>query len=70
MFSLCDNIFKRKYLDKNYVKKMLTYNIFKPCMVSFNNTISLSCHEQVCLSGLRFKRYFSHHRAKFYFDVG
>ena len=27
------------------------------------NTISLSCHGQVCLSGLRFKRYFSHHRA-------
>ena len=26
------------------------------------NTISLSCHEQVCLSGLRFERYFSHHR--------
>ena len=23
--------------------------------------ISLSCHEQVCLSGLRFERYFSHH---------
>ena len=28
-----------------------------------NNTISLSCHEQVCLSGLRFERYFSHHWA-------
>ena len=27
------------------------------------NTISLSCYEQVCLSGLRFERYFSHHRA-------
>ena len=26
--------------------------------------ISLSCHEQVCLSGLRFERYFSHHRAR------
>ena len=25
--------------------------------------ISLSYHEQVCLSGLRFERYFSHHRA-------
>ena len=70
MCSLCDNIFKRKHLDKNYVKKMLNYNIFKPCMISFNNTISLSCDERVCLSGLRFKRYFSHHRAKFYFDVG
>ena len=29
----------------------------------FYNTISLSCHEQVCLSWLRFERYFSHHRA-------
>ena len=27
------------------------------------NTISLSCYEQVCLSGLRFERYISHHRA-------
>ena len=30
------------------------------------NTISLSCHEQVCLSGLRFERYFSHHRARWW----
>ena len=27
------------------------------------NTIGLSSHEQLCLSGLRFERYFSHHRA-------
>ena len=33
------------------------------CLFSIYNTISLSCHEQVCLSGLRFERYFSHHRA-------
>ena len=26
-----------------------------------DNILSLSCHEEVCLSGLRFKRYFSHH---------
>ena len=25
-----------------------------------NNTISLSCHEQVCLLRLRFQKYFSH----------
>ena len=31
----------------------------------FSYTISLSCHEQVCLSGLRFERYFSHHREKY-----
>ena len=33
------------------------------CLFSIHNTISLSCHEHVCLSGLRFERYFSHHRA-------
>ena len=27
-------------------------------------TISLSCHEQVCFSGLRFERFFSHHRGR------
>ena len=32
------------------------------CLFSIHNIISLSCHEQVCLSGLRFERYFSHHR--------
>ena len=37
-------------------------NIFA-CLFSVYNTISLSRHEQVCLSGLRFERYFSHHRA-------
>ena len=31
-------------------------------LFSIHNTISLSCHEQVYLSGLRFERYFSHHR--------
>ena len=29
----------------------------------YKNIISLSRHEQVCLSGLRFERYFSHHWA-------
>ena len=37
----------------------------KDLVQKFNNTISLSCHEQVCLSGLRFERYFSHHREKY-----
>ena len=37
-------------------------NIFA-CLFSIHNTISLSRYEQVCLSGLRFERYFSHHRA-------
>ena len=34
------------------------------CLFSIHNIISLSCHKQVCLSGLRFERYFSHHRAR------
>ena len=34
------------------------------CLFSIHNIISLSCHEQVSLSGLRFERYFSHHRAR------
>ena len=33
------------------------------CLFSIHNTISLSHHEQVCLSGIRFERYFSHHPA-------
>ena len=36
-------------------------NIFAS-LFSVHKTISLSRHEQVCLSGLRFGRYFSHHR--------
>ena len=38
-------------------------NIFA-CLFSVHNTISLSCHEQVCLIRLSIERYFSHHRAK------
>ena len=33
---------------------------FIPGCESTNNTISLSCDKQVCLSELRFERYFSH----------
>ena len=36
------------------------------CLFSIHNTIGLSRHEQVCLSGLRFERYFSHHRARWW----
>ena len=35
----------------------------KTITIFFSNTISLSRHEQVSLSGLRFERYFSHHPA-------
>ena len=50
-------------LCKNFVKDLVLLilkDIFA-CLFSIHNTISLSCHEQVCLSGLRFERYFSHH---------
>ena len=42
-----------------YVRK----NIFA-CLFSVHKTIILSRREQVCLMRLRFKRYFSHHRAR------
>ena len=42
----------------------LLKNVFAR-LFSIHNTISLSRHEQVCLSGLRFERYFSDHRANF-----
>ena len=42
-------------------------NIFT-CLFSVHNKISLSRHEQVRLTRLRFKRYFSHHRAIFQID--
>ena len=44
--------------------KIKRKNIFA-CLFSIHNTISLSRHEQVCLRGLRFERYYSHHRAGF-----
>ena len=33
------------------------------CLFTVHNTISLSRHEQVCLTSLRFEKYFSHHPA-------
>ena len=48
-------------------KEMTFHDIHKDifaCLFSIHNIISLSCHEQVCLSGLRFERFFSHHRAR------
>ena len=34
-----------------------------PKKADIDDIISLSPHEQVCLRGLRFEKYFSHHRA-------
>ena len=45
-----------------YILVVVPKNIFA-CLLSVHNTISLSRHEQVCLSRLRFERYFSHYRA-------
>ena len=36
-------------------------NLFA-CLFVVHNTISLSCHEQVCLIRLHFERYFSYHQ--------
>ena len=33
------------------------------CLFSIHNTINISPQKQVCLSGLRFERFFSHHWA-------
>ena len=52
-FFLQTNLFDRVFLHKNVYA----------CLISIHNTVSLSRHEQVCLSRLRFERYFSHHRA-------
>ena len=49
-------------LNKSKTNIGIRKNIFA-CLFSNHNTISLSRHEQEFLSGLRFERYFSHHRA-------
>ena len=37
------------------IKKTNIHKDIFACLFSIHNTISLSCHEQVCLSGLRFE---------------
>ena len=44
--------------------RIIRKNIFA-CLFSIHNIISLSRHKQVCLSGLHFERYFSHHQEKY-----
>ena len=56
------NLVKNDYQNSSKVLFSIHKDIFA-CLFSIHNTISLSCHEQVCLSGLRFERYFSHHWA-------
>ena len=51
-------------INGNCVKRSeIEFAIF-PEIIILIDTISLSRHEQVCLSRLRFERYFSHHRAQ------
>ena len=45
------------------INKFVIHKDILACLFSIHNAISLSCHEQVCLSGLRFERYFSDHWA-------
>ena len=52
--------------NANVLAKQILLHIFIWIKILRYNTISLSCHEQVCLSVLRFERYFSHHRAKWW----
>ena len=59
-----------KFIPRSAFRSSLLTVKFLPFWIFFhskglivNNTISLSRHEQVCLSGLHFKRYFSYHRA-------
>ena len=67
---------KKRVIDKESRNKTLNEagavgSTWKRCVIrknifaflfSVHNTTSLSRYEQVCLIGLRFKRYFSHHR--------
>ena len=57
---------KQKLEVINFLKIRDQQNIRKyifSCLFSIHKTISLTCHEQVCLSGPHFERYFSYHQA-------
>ena len=55
---------KRKVLMNAFFTSQFSYCpltwMFHSRKLNINNTISLSCHDQVCLIRLRFERYFSH----------
>ena len=51
----------RKFIGNKNITTNIRKNSFA-CLFSIHNTIRLSRHEQECLSGLRFERYFSHNR--------
>ena len=58
--NICGNTINKQCLNSTSSKynkiniRNICKNIFA-CPFSIHNTISLSCHEQVCLSGLRFE---------------
>ena len=74
--STCHNNPEKSSATKIYKHRRSGYSLFTHCSFDLTKNklecyrgkyyiiISLSCHEQVCLSGLRFERYFSHHRAR------
>ena len=51
----------RKFIGNKNITTNIRKNNFA-CLFSIHNTIRLSCHEQECLSGLCFERYFSNNR--------
>ena len=55
---------KRKVFTNAFFPSQFSYCpltwMFHSRKLNINNTISLSCHDQVCLIRLRFERYFSH----------
>ena len=50
-----DSLENENLFQKTGVPFFIRKNIFA-CLFSIHNTISLSCHQEVCLSGLRFER--------------
>ena len=61
----CDEIII--FIDNVSTKKTntITTNVRNTALLSCHSIkVRLSCREQVCLSGLRFERYFSHHQAR------
>ena len=51
------NLQDTEIYEGSCTKKYHVHKDIFACLFSIHNTISLSCHEQVCLSGLRFERY-------------
>ena len=57
------NILLTTNLISLLILKLFELKEGKKRTISNNNTISLSCYEELCLIRLRLERYFSHHQA-------